>query len=58
MRIYFDIDPTLPNSLTEIKEFIIALSKVTEVPFALSFGYETLYAKRMEGGIEFNDEML
>lgn len=46
VRIYFDIDPSRANAMDEIKEFIHALSKTTLAPFALSFEYETLYAKR------------
>ena len=56
MRIYFDIDPTRPNALDEIKEFVIALSEITSTYFALSFEYETLYAKRDKNGIVLSDE--
>lgn len=56
MRIYFDIDPTIPNALDEIKEFVLALSKTTSSYFALSFEYETLYAKRDRNGIVLSDE--
>jgi hypothetical protein len=56
MRIYFDIDPTRANALDEIKEFVLALSKITSSFFALSFEYETLYAKRDENGIVLSDE--
>jgi|SRR5690554_706510 len=56
-RMYFDIDPTKANATTEVKEFIIKLSELTEAPFALSFGYETLYAKQDENGLVISDEM-
>jgi hypothetical protein len=55
MRIYFDIDPTLPNALDEIKEFVFALSEITSAHFALSFEYETLYAKRGKNGLVLSD---
>ena len=51
MRIYFDIDPTLPNALDGIKKFIFALSKSTSAPFVLSFEYDTIYARRDENGV-------
>jgi hypothetical protein len=56
MRIYFDIDPTISNALDEIKEFVLALAKMTSAYFALSFEYETLYAKRDKNGIVLSDE--
>ena len=56
-RMYFDIDPTKANATTEVKEFIIKLSELTEAPFALSFQYETLYAKQDENGLVISDEM-
>ena len=56
MRLYFDIDPSRANALDEVKKFIHALSKVTLVPFVLSFEYETLYAKRDEDGLVLSKE--
>ena len=51
MRMYFDIDPTLPNALDEINKFIFALSKSTSAPFVLSFEYDTLYARSDGDGV-------
>ncbi|MEQ5833803.1 hypothetical protein [Marinobacter sp. NFXS9] len=56
LRIYFDIDPSRSNAMDEIKEFVRALSNLTPFPFALSFEYETLYAKRDENGLELSSE--
>lgn len=56
LRIYFDIDPSLSNAMDEIKKFVVALSSQTPFSFALSFEYETLYAKRDHDGLELSNE--
>jgi len=56
IRIYFDIDSSRSNAMDDVKEFVIALSEVTQVPFALSFEYETLYAKCDESGLVLSTE--
>jgi len=56
LRMYFDIDPTLSNSLDDVRRFVVNLSAQTSFKFALSFQYETLYAKKDLGGLEFSEE--
>ncbi|MFL1452878.1 hypothetical protein ACJO5Y_00355 [Marinobacter sp. GN3S48] len=56
VRIYFDIDSSRSNAMDDVKEFVHAFSRLTSVPFALSFEYETLYAKRDESGLVLSSE--
>lgn len=56
VRIYFDIDSSRSNAMDDVKEFVLALSTLTSVPFALSFEYETLYARRDENGLVLSSE--
>lgn len=56
LRVYFDVDASLPNPFDDVKKFIINLSKQTSFDFALSFQYESLYAHRGPNGLELSDE--
>src|SRR5690606_8319416 len=58
LRMYFDVDPTRANALNDVRKFVTHLSEQTPFEFALSFQYESLYAKRDNGGLTLSEDFL
>ncbi|MCP5205945.1 MAG: hypothetical protein H7A01_01960 [Hahellaceae bacterium] len=56
LRIYFDVDATLPNPFDDVKKFVLNLSEQTSFEFALSFQYESIYAQKGSSGLELSDD--
>jgi len=57
MRVFFNIDPTISNALVDIKTFIFYLFETTSYEFVLSFQYETLYARTLDGKLILSESM-
>jgi hypothetical protein len=56
LRIYFDVDATLPNPFDDVKKLVLNLSEQTSFEFALSFQYESIYAQKGSSGLELSDD--
>lgn len=56
MRIYFDVDATLPNPFDDVKKIVVNLSEQTSFEFALSFQYESIYAQKSSNGLKLSED--
>ncbi|ODC03944.1 hypothetical protein BFW38_10730 [Terasakiispira papahanaumokuakeensis] len=56
LRAYFDVDITVPNLFDDVKKIVFNLSNQTSFEFALSFQYETLYAKKGSNGLDLSKD--
>lgn len=55
LRVYFDIDPTLPTPFDDVKKIVRNLSEQVPFEFVLSFQYESIYAQKNCKGLKLSE---